>query len=44
VKSGNNANFNLHVEGWDNGKYWVKIYGDKDISNFVVWTCPCVPN
>jgi hypothetical protein len=44
VKSGKNADFDLYVKGWHNGKYWVKIYGDKDISNFVVWTCPCGAN
>ena len=40
VKSGKNANFWLKDIGWKYGKYWVKIYGDKDISNFVIWTCP----
>ena len=44
VKSGKDAHFDLKVIGWKDGKYWVKIYGDKDISNFVVWTCPCYPN
>ena len=44
VKSGNGASFWLHDSGYDYGKYWVEIKGTKDISNYVVWTCPCVVN
>ena len=36
VKSGKDAWFELADEGC--GKY--EIYGDKDISNLVIWTCP----
>jgi hypothetical protein len=40
VKSGNGAWFKLAYKGC--GRY--EIYGNKDISNFVIWTCPCGPS
>ena len=40
VKSGKGATFELVYNSC--GKY--EIVGTKDISNFVIWTCPCVPN
>jgi hypothetical protein len=40
VKSGKDATFELVDKGC--GKY--EIRGTKDISNFVVWTCPWFPN
>jgi hypothetical protein len=40
VKSGRDARFELVYQGC--GRY--DIQGDKDISNLVIWTCPCGPS
>ena len=40
VKSGKSAWFELVYQGC--GRY--DIQGDKDISNLVIWTCPCGPS
>jgi hypothetical protein len=40
VKSGRDAEFWLEYKGC--GEY--ELYGTKDISNYVIWTCPCLAN
>jgi hypothetical protein len=41
VKSGRDASVLWSDTGEDYGKYWIKFKLSKDISNYVVWTCPC---
>jgi hypothetical protein len=46
VKSGKDVELKWSYAGfdYDKGKYYVEFKLTKDISNYVVWTCPCVPN
>jgi hypothetical protein len=44
LKSGKDAEVVWKQFGrWCNGTYWAKVCLSKDVSNYVVWTCPCCP-
>jgi hypothetical protein len=40
VKSGKKAKVEWSAFWYENGKFWGTIQLNKDVSNYVVWTCP----
>jgi hypothetical protein len=44
VKSGKDAYVKWSSSWKEGSKYYVAFKLSKDISNFVIWTCPCVPS